>query len=93
MQGHRQVWIDPEDIGGHVPEVGQVYALTRPNESFALRKWDGTPPLPAGQVVTVVETRWYGSALAQETEADALVTAAAELATDGLFELRVTGAR
>ncbi len=90
MQGHRQVWVDAEDIGGHAPEIGQMYALTRPNSSFALRGWDGTPALPAGQVVVVVETRSYGSALAQEFQAGGLVQSAAELATDGLFELRIT---
>ena len=93
MQGHRQVWIDPEDIGGHEPRIGQMYALTRPNKSFALRGWDGTPELPAGQVVAIVETRPYGSALAQEFQGGGgVVQAAAELATDGLFELRITEA-
>ncbi len=92
MQGHRQVWVEPEDIGGHEPRTGRMYALTRPNASFALRCWDDTPPLPAGQVVVIIETRPYGSAIAQEHGSGELVQACAELATDGLFELRITEA-
>ena len=38
----------------------------------------------------IVETRPYGSALAQEFDGGELVQAAAELATDGLFEVRLT---
>ena len=88
----RQVWIEPEDIGGREPRVGQWYALTRACSDFALRGADGTPPLPVGRVVAVVELRSYGAALAQEVEVvpdlNIGLQAACELASEGLFEVR-----
>ena len=89
MTEARQVWISPEDIGGQEPRVGQWYALTRACSDFALRGADGTPPLPVGRVVAVVELRSYGAALAQEVEVvPTVLQAASELASDGLFEVR-----
>ena len=90
MTEARQVWLTPEHIGGQDPQVGQWYSLTQPCSAFALRKWDGSTPFAVGEVVSVVELRPYGEALAQEVvfEKSDAVQAACELASEGLFEVR-----
>ena len=66
----RQVWVEPDEIrggrGGLFP--GQTTTLRVQATWFALRKWDGTEPIPPDTVVKVVETRWYGSYLVSEVE-------------------------
>ena len=64
----RQVWVEPDEIrggrGGLFP--GQTTTLRVQATWFALRKWDGTEPIPPDTVVKVVETRPYGSYLVTE---------------------------
>ena len=64
----RQVWVEPNEVrGGRKGLVeGQTTTLRVEATWFALRKWDGTEPVPADTVVKVVETRPYGSYLVTE---------------------------
>lgn len=70
MSEKRQAWIDPSLLRGageHTgPDVGFVSTLTEDVGEFALRRWDGTPPLQSGSPVEVIETRSYGLVLVQE---------------------------
>lgn len=70
MSEKRQAWVEPSVLRGageHVgPDVGFVSTLREDVSTFALRRWDGTPPLRSGAPVEVIETRPYGSVLVQE---------------------------
>ena len=68
MTEPRQVWVEPNEVrGGRKGLVeGQTTTLRVEATWFALRKWDGTEPVPADTVVKVVETRPYGSYLVTE---------------------------
>ena len=64
----RQVWVEPDEIRGGMRGLfpGQTTTTRVEAAWFALRKWDGTEPVPADTVVKVVETRPYGSYLVTE---------------------------
>jgi len=66
MRENRQAWVHNDQVRGEDLRPGNVTTLRRKATMWALRKWDGGRPIPAGAVVTVVETRPYGSLLVAE---------------------------
>lgn len=60
------LWAEPEQLRGENLRPGNVTTTRVDLTEFTLRKWDGGDPLPAGSVVTVVETRPYGSLMVAE---------------------------
>ena len=103
MEG-RSLWIQPGDVDGPLDE-GHVVTATRPLADWCLRGDDGSSPIAPGTLLEIVETRPWGAAMAQELPAlstadeahevdltsAAIMTAAQELRTAGLFE--IVGAR
>ena len=92
MEG-RCLWIKTDDVDGPLDE-GTVVTATRPLADFCLRGDDGSAPIAPGSLLEVVETRPWGAAMAQElpdvqpldTSPEAIVTAALELESEGLWE-------
>ena len=103
MEG-KTLWIQPGDVDGPLDE-GHVVTATRPLADWCLRGDDGSSPIAPGTLLEIVETRPWGAAMAQELPAlstadeahevdlssAAIMTAAMELETAGLFE--IAGAR
>ena len=93
MEG-RSLWIQPGDVDGPLDE-GHVVTATRPLADWCLRGDDGSSPIAPGTLLEIVETRPWGAAMAQElpdvqpldTSPDAIMQAALELETAGLFEI------
>ena len=67
-KGCRQAWVEPHQLrgAGDGPVPGFVSTLTEDVSTFALRRWDGTPPMASGSVVHIVERRPYGGLLVEE---------------------------
>ena len=90
----RSLWIQPDDVDGPVDE-GQVVKATRSLSDWCLRGDDGSEPVAAGTLLEIVEVRPWGASMAQElpdvqpldTSPDAIMQAALELETAGLFEI------
>ena len=93
MSEKRQAWIEPSILRGageHAgPDVGFVSTLTEDVKDFALRRWDGTPPLQSGAPVEVIETRSCGAVLVQEF--DVAETEFLEACVESLREAGRTG--
>ncbi len=67
MRELRQAWVVPTAIrSGDTVPVGRATTLYGDCDTFALRRWDGSPPIPANAVVVVVERRPYGLLLCRE---------------------------
>lgn len=62
----RTLWAEPEQLMGEDLRPGNVTTTRVDLTEFTLRKWDGGDPIPAGSVVTVIETRPYGSLMVAE---------------------------
>ena len=92
MEG-RSLWIQPGDVDGPLDE-GHVVGATRSLSDWCLRGDDGSSPIAPGTLLEIVETRPWGAAMAQElpdvqpldTSPDAIMQAALELASEGLWE-------
>ena len=86
----RTVWAEPDELSGR-PYDSDFLTTRVPLTTFALNRDRGGPPVPAGTVVEILETRPYGSLLVREVKdaGDTLATMAG-LASDGLFEVRRT---
>ena len=92
MEG-RCLWIKTDDVDGPLDE-GTVVTATRPLADFCLRGDDGSAPIAPGSLLEVVEVRPWGAAMAQElpdaqpldTSPDAILQAALELESEGLWE-------
>lgn len=87
----RQVWIKPGEVDAR-PAVGRVCRTVTTITHNALRRHDGLPPVEAGALVRIVETRPYGASLAVVLAADAseageVAGAMLDLQADGLFEV------
>ena len=93
MEG-RCLWINTDDVDGPLDE-GNVVKAERTLNDWCLRGDDGSSPIAPGTLLEVVETRPWGAAMAQElpgvqpldTSPDAIMQAALELETAGLFEI------
>ena len=68
MREMRQMWVEADEVWGEYLQPGNVTTLRFDSSRFALRRWDGSEPVPAGTVVRVVETRGYGSLIVTECE-------------------------
>ncbi len=71
MREIRTVWAEPEQLRGEGLRPGNVTTTRVELQTFTLRRWDGSDPLPAGSVVTVMETRPYGSLMVAEMSPEA----------------------
>ena len=92
MEG-RCLWVKDGDVEGLIEE-GHVVKATRTLSDWCLRGDDGGEPVEAGTLLEIVETRPWGTAMAQElpdvqpldTSRDAIMQAALELEAVGLWE-------
>lgn len=71
MREIRTLWAEPEQLRGEGLRAGNVTTTRVELRQFTLRRWDGSDPLPAGSVVTVMETRPYGSIMVAEMSPEA----------------------
>ena len=92
--GGRTLWVQQADVDGTLDE-GNVVKATRRLSDFCLRGDDGSAPVEAGTILEIVETRPWGTAMAQElpalnaddhSEAGAIMQAMVELEAEGLWE-------
>jgi len=62
----RCVWVTDADVTGTLTE-GSTVTAKHPLDDFCLRRHDGSTPIAPGSRLTIVETRSWGAAMAQET--------------------------